>query len=215
MLWFPPCHFSLALASFLVTVHLPRVTSSIFTALVSFVVPILTLSKTPFSFACSFVDSLQREIHDSLVPFFSQAFNITFRRHSIRALVSILLCLCRDCCNLVDHCSPKQRHRRSTESEVQLHCEHIFLISDCAESVLECVRLIDERLQYVVELLHVFGSVSFRDVPDQCCNCWIFVRHVPLFVLLTIARHASNPVCHFVCCTMFSGLFAVGLCKTW
>ena len=42
--------------------------------------------------------------------------------------------------------------RRSSESEVQqalkhpfLDCEHIFLISDCAESFLEFVRVVDER----------------------------------------------------------------------
>ena len=31
--------------------------------------------------------------------------------------------------------------------------KHLFLISDCAESVLELVRLVDERPQDVVELL--------------------------------------------------------------
>ena len=44
-------------------------------------------------------------------------------------------------------------------------------ISDLAESGLEVVHLVDERLQDVVELLHVSGSVSFRDVADQCCIC--------------------------------------------
>ena len=39
------------------------------------------------------------------------------------------------------------------------------------ESFLELVRLVDERLQDFVELLHVFGSVSFRGVADQCCMC--------------------------------------------
>ena len=70
------------------------------------------------------------------------------------------------------------RHRRSSESAVQqalrhqfLDCEHLFLISDYAESVLEFVRLVDERPQDVVKLLRVFGSASFRDVADQCCTC--------------------------------------------
>ena len=70
------------------------------------------------------------------------------------------------------------RHGRSVESEVQqalkrqfLDCEHLFLISDLAESVLKIVRLVDERRREVVELLHVFVSVSFRDVADQCCIC--------------------------------------------
>ena len=50
-----------------------------------------------------------------------------------------------------------------------LDCEHLFLISGCAESVLKFVRLIDERLQDVVELLHDFGS--FRDVTDHRYIC--------------------------------------------
>ena len=41
-----------------------------FPTLVYFFIPTLALSKTPFSFACSFVDGVQREIHNSLVPFF-------------------------------------------------------------------------------------------------------------------------------------------------
>ena len=39
-------------------------------------------------------------------------------------------------------------------------CEHIFLISDRAESVLELVCVIDERPQDVVEMLHVLCSLS-------------------------------------------------------
>ena len=38
------------------------------------------------------------------------------------------------------------------------------------EYVLEFVRLVDERPQDV-EVLHVFGSVSFKDIADQCCIC--------------------------------------------
>ena len=33
------------------------------------------------------------------------------------------------------------------------------------------VRFVDKRPQDVIELLHVFGSVSLRDVTDQCCIC--------------------------------------------
>ena len=47
-----------------------------------------------------------------------------------------------------------------------LDCEHLVLISDLAESVLDFVRLVDERPQDVVELLRVFGSISFTAVAD-------------------------------------------------
>ena len=52
-----------------------------------------------------------------------------------------------------------------------LDCEHLFLISDLAEPVLELVFLVDECPQDIVELLHVFGLFSFNDVADQCCVC--------------------------------------------
>ena len=66
------------------------------------------------------------------------------------------------------------RHRRSSEPAIQqqafwhqfLDCEHLVLVSDLAESVLEFVRLVDERPQDVVELLRVFGSISFTAVAD-------------------------------------------------
>ena len=91
---------------------------------------------------------------------------------------------CRDCCNLVVEdvlqCNEKftVRSRRSSQSEVEqalkqpfLDCEHLFLISDCAEPVLELVSLADERPQDVVKLLHVLGPMSFTDVADWCCIC--------------------------------------------
>ena len=75
---------------------------------------------------------------------------------SIGGLVSIFLFLA-DCCNLVEDGDLQRkemlivRHRRSTESEVPqalnrqfLDFAHLFLISDCAESVLKFVLLIDE-----------------------------------------------------------------------
>ena len=62
------------------------------------------------------------------------------------------------------------RHRRSSESVVQqvfkhqfLDYEHLFLISDCAGSVLEFVRLVNERPQDVVELIN---AVYAEFVPD-------------------------------------------------
>ena len=82
---------------------------------------------------------------------------------------------CRDCSNVVvDDVLQRNekfivRRRRSTESEDHealkhqfLDSEHLLLIFDHAESVFEFVRLIDERPEGVVELLHVFGSVLFR-----------------------------------------------------
>ena len=64
-------------------------------------------------FACSLVDSLQREIHESLVSFFSQFFTIIlsppFQSPSESG--------CRDCWHLVnDWCSPMQREVRCTTS---------------------------------------------------------------------------------------------------
>ena len=75
-----------------------------------------------------------------------------------------------DCRNLVDDdvlkCNEKftVRHRRSSEQPLKhqlLDCKRIFLISDCAESVLELACVIDDRSQDVVELLHVLCSDSF------------------------------------------------------
>ena len=73
------------------------------------------------------------------------------------------------------HCHEKfaVRHGRSTESEgLQtlkhqiLDCEQLFTISDLADPVLKFVRLLDEDHQNIMELLHVFGSNSFKDVAD-------------------------------------------------
>ena len=50
-----------------------------------------------------------------------------------------------------------------------LDCEHLFLISELAEPVVKLVCFVDERRMDVVELLHVFGSISFTDVADRCC----------------------------------------------
>ena len=112
-------------------------------------------------------------------------------------------------------------NRHSSESAVQqalrhqcLDCEHLFLVSDCAESVLEFVRLVDERPQDVVELFDVFGSVSFRDVADQCCIFRLRARHVRLIVshysrVPRLESHLS------FCCTVISGSFAAVLCNTW
>ena len=36
---------------------------------------------------------------------------------------------------------------------------------------IELVHLVDKRPRDVVELLHVFGAGSFRDVSDGCCTC--------------------------------------------
>ena len=114
------------------------------------------------------------------------------------------------------------RHRRSTESENQqalkhqfLDCGHLFLISDCGESVLKLVRLRDERPQDVVELLHIIGCVSLRDVTDQCCLHMLNLRQTCSTnrISLTISCHAWNRFCPRVCCIVISGPFAVVLCK--
>ena len=87
----------------------------------------------------------------------------------------------RDCCNLVDDDVLQYATRSSLYdivvsrnlwfnrlSSINFSIASIFS-SDYAESCLKLVRLLDERAQVVVELLHVFGSVLLRDVADQCC----------------------------------------------
>ena len=68
--------------------------------------------------------------------------------------VSSLAPNCRDCCNLVD--DDVLRHRRSSESVDQqalghqlLDCEHLYFVSDCAESVFKFVCVVDERLHVI------------------------------------------------------------------
>ena len=74
--------FLLSPDSFLATVLLPCILSSlvfIFATFVPLCVPILTFSTIPDSLACSSVYSLRCDVHDSLVPF-SRVFTVTFRR---------------------------------------------------------------------------------------------------------------------------------------
>ena len=146
---------------------------------------LLQYNSEPFqnsvSFACSIVYGLQREIRVSLV-YFSQFFTIIFCRHpNLRGSTRVNLPVsgCRDRCNVVDDDVLQLRDkltvrlRRSSESVIQqalrhqfLDCAHLFLISDCAESVLSIARLIDERPQDVVELLHIFGCLT--ESPYNC-----------------------------------------------
>ena len=42
-------------------------------------------------------------------------------------------------------------------------------MSVLAEHVLKCVCLFNERCQEVIDLLHVFGSISFTDVAEVPC----------------------------------------------
>ena len=59
-----------------------------------------------------------------------------------------------------------------------LDCEHRCLIPDLAAPVLEPARL--GRPPDIVELIHVFGSISFTDAADHCCVSRILVSHIPL-----------------------------------
>ena len=52
----------LPFSSILSAALLPRVHSSILSTFAALLIPILTIAESPFSFACSFVDSLQRKI---------------------------------------------------------------------------------------------------------------------------------------------------------
>ena len=152
MLCFVPCHLSLNLCFF--SCHcLSGKNSFLFDlyrchlcSLEIFFISSLTCSKNSFSFARFFIDSLQRNIHNSLVSFFSHASPSSFAAipMSIGALASFFLFLAVGTVADVLQRNEKLivRHRRSTESEVQkalkhqfLDCEHLFLIPDCAVSV--------------------------------------------------------------------------------
>ena len=67
-------------------------------------------------------------------------------------------------------CSPIQwfvRHRRSKEPGVQQSLKHQRL--DCGPCSQICLSR--WRTPPVIALLHVFGSISFTDVADQCFMC--------------------------------------------
>ena len=74
----------MSVASFRATAPLPWVPSSLICILTAFAawvllrVPIWALSSTPMSVARSFVNSLQRDVHDLLVAFFSRVFIAIF-----------------------------------------------------------------------------------------------------------------------------------------
>ena len=114
----PPvsCHCSSATSSFLHDLHLCDLCH-------------LCTSSTPVAFACSFVDSLQSDVHGSLVSFFSRAFAVFLRGQSDyhwSTRVGFLLSGCRDCRDLVDEDVFFQRneklfvhHCRAAEYEVQ------------------------------------------------------------------------------------------------
>ena len=84
------------------------------------------------------VYSLQRDVHDSLVSFFSRCVTVLFRSHSNlhwSTRVVFLVSGGRNCRDLVDddvlQCNEKfsVRHRRSTESEVHTDFQGINLMT--------------------------------------------------------------------------------------
>ena len=64
----------------------------------------------------------------------------------------------------------------ATESIVQLtlkhqlfHSKSLFFVSDFPKPWFVLVRLVDEVLEDVIKLLHVFYTITFADVTDQRC----------------------------------------------
>ena len=82
------CHCGFAMSSLSSTI-------CIFATCVPLRVPVLALSDIPIAFACSLIDSLQRNFHDSPVSFVARVVTVTFRAIpiSMDALVSMSLCL--------------------------------------------------------------------------------------------------------------------------
>ena len=116
----------------------------------------LCTSGTPVACACSFVDSLLSDVHDSQVSFFSRAFAVILRGQSDfhwSTRAGFLLSGCRGCGDRVDEDVFLQRNEklfalrcRAAEYAVQrtlkhqvLDCEYRFFISNRAEALLECV----------------------------------------------------------------------------
>ena len=138
---------------------------------------------------------------------------------SLKAVVSTFLSLAVGTVETLPMMMFSNAMRSSTDSGVQqtlrhpfLDCEHLCLTSDLADSVLKFVRLVAERPQDVLQLLHVFGSISFSDFAEQRCIC--------LLLTCSSGRISSRwrgmlrtPFCSCVCCIL-SGSFAVVLCKT-
>ena len=64
----------------------------------------------------------------------------------------------------------------ATESIVQqtlghqpFHCQSLLVVSDFPKPSFVLVRLVDEVPEDVIELLHVFCTMTFADVADQRC----------------------------------------------
>ena len=158
MFLFLPCHLSLALCLLSC-----RCLSAIFAAFAALLIPALTLAKAPLSFANSFVDRLQSEVHNPLVSFLAHTLSIFFRFHSNLPWSTCVMFPplgCRDCRHLFNDDVLQRndeltvRHRRSSEPAVQqafwhqfLDCEHLLLIHDLTKSVLKLVHFVCERPQ--------------------------------------------------------------------
>ena len=81
--------------------------------------------------------------------------------------MSIFFCLVVGTMRSSSYFSVVPRSLKSNKlSGISFLTASVLCSSLIAEPVLELVRLGDERPQDVVELLHVFGSISFTDVAD-------------------------------------------------
>ena len=49
------------------------------------------------------------------------------------------------------------------------HCQNLPFISNFPKPSFVLVRLVDEVPEDVIELLHIFCTITVADVADQCC----------------------------------------------
>ena len=130
----------------------------------------------PVAFPCSFVNGLQCDVHDSPVSFISSAFVSSFTAIPIfigAAVSTAFFCLlvgAADTLSMMMMISTATR-RSSQVSVVPRSLKFNSLkhqLLDCEDLLpnLFSVCLLDERPLDVVEMLRVFGSISFSDVAD-------------------------------------------------
>ena len=90
--------------------------------------------------------------------------------------------------------------RGATESIVQqtlghqrCHCQNILVFFDVPKLSFILVRLVDEVPEDVIELLHVFCTITFADVPDRRC-----IRRASVWrVSLIVSPDDQVPSCPF------------------
>ena len=65
----------------------------------------------------------------------------------------------------------ERRRKKEERRKKKENCQSLFFVSDCPKPSFVLVRLVDEDLEEVIELLHIFCTIEFADVADQRCMC--------------------------------------------